>query len=64
MNAPSELAARILLSGLPLEERISDVCHGCGQHMLGPSQRIAWIRSGGIIHCQGCGIQKTRVGST
>lgn len=57
---PGEMGARILLSELPLELRIADLCPGCGMHMLEPSERVAWLREGGVVHCKGCGIEKSR----
>lgn len=51
--------ARRELYALTLDDRIADVCPGCGQHILVSAvDRLAWIASRTLIRCSGCGIQK------
>jgi hypothetical protein len=49
------------LSDRPLEDRIADVCSGCGLHvLLDTGARLRWLKEGGTIQCPGCKMTKTR----
>jgi hypothetical protein len=52
--------ARRELSERPLQDRLADVCPGCGHHILDTKDRLKWLKEGGSIRCSGCGLSKTR----
>ncbi len=57
----SEQQARKLWNDISIEDRVEDLCQGCGLHMIrSVAQRIAWLKLGGVAQCQGCGTRKSR----
>jgi hypothetical protein len=56
-----ESAFRRELSERPLEDRLADVCAGCGLHiLLDTGERLQWLKEGGTIQCPRCKQRKTR----
>ena len=57
----ARMRARQTFAAMPIEQRLADVCPGCGQHVLmDEDARVAFIKNGGTITCQNCQIEKTR----
>jgi hypothetical protein len=56
-----EGTARTAIQKLDFADRMADVCHACGLHILKTvSARLQWLTEGGEIRCESCNTTKTR----
>jgi len=54
-----EASAQRVINSLTMEDRVRDVCPGCGQHIFETAvKRLAWIKTGGPAKCKFCNIEK------